>query len=246
MLEQVQSTTPADFATIALGAGEEWLTSRLYIAAIMMERMRGTQVFVFVERTPSTERRLVAVASVSQVRWALARRYPWLEAAFVRASLFVFPAIPATALPLPPGGAWLPDPRTLIMAPVITSDTGSLEPNRARQIASNFIESLQQNIPPAPPANKEWVELGTSTFERGSYVTRELLASLLPQSAFSAWSNALRNSPRGERTRAVLRCPTDFVALVEDDREFTRLTNRRTLLEDIAAVLGEEPESGSV
>jgi hypothetical protein len=33
---------------------------------------------------------------------------------------------------------------------------------------------------------------------------------------------------------------------VEDDREFTRLTNRRTLLEDIAAVLGEEPESGLV
>ena len=50
---------------------------------------------------------------------------------------------------------------------------------------------------------------------------------------------------RGERTRAVLRRPTDFVALVEGDREFTRLTNRGALLEDIAAVLGEEPEGGS-
>ena len=74
MLEQVQSGTPADFATIALGSGEAWLTSRLYIAAVMMERMRGTQVFVFGERAPFTERRLVAVASVRQVRWALARR----------------------------------------------------------------------------------------------------------------------------------------------------------------------------
>jgi hypothetical protein len=74
MLEQVQPGTPADFATIALGSGEAWLTSRLYIAAVMMERMRGTQVFVFVERAPFTERRLVAVASVRQVRWALARR----------------------------------------------------------------------------------------------------------------------------------------------------------------------------
>ena len=91
MLEQVQSTKPADFAIIALEAGEAWLTSRLYIAAVMMERMRGTQVFVFVERTASTERRLLAVASVRQLRWALARRYPWLEAAFVRASLFAFP-----------------------------------------------------------------------------------------------------------------------------------------------------------
>ncbi len=82
MLEQVQSGTPADFALVALGGGEEWLTSRLHIAAVMMERMRSVKVFVFVERAPTTERRFVAVVPVRQVRWALARRYPWLEAAW--------------------------------------------------------------------------------------------------------------------------------------------------------------------
>ncbi len=85
---------------------------------------------------------------------------------------------------------------------------------------------------------------GTAS-ERGTYVTRELLTSLLPQHAFGAWTDALRDSTRGERTRAVLRRATDFVALVEGDREFTRLVNRRTLLEDIAASLGEEPEGRS-
>jgi hypothetical protein len=120
-----------------------------------------------------------------------------------------------------------------------------LEPSLARRIASSFIELLQQNNFPGPAANKqEWVKLKDVTFERGKYVTRELLASLLPQPAFGAWSNALRDSSRAQRTRAVLRRPTDFVALVEGDREFTRLTNRRALLEDIAAVLGEEPEAG--
>jgi hypothetical protein len=246
MLEQVQSTTPADFATIGLGAGDAWLTSRLYIAAVMMERMRGAQVFVFVERTPSTERRLVAVASVRQVRWALARRYPWLEAAYLRASLFVFPLeIPPGAQALPAEASWLPNPRTLILNPsIVTSDTGGLEPYRARQIVGNFVELLQS--PSLSPANKdEWVELRSRTFERGKYVTRELLASLLPQTAFGAWSYALRDCSRAERTRAVLRRPTDFVAMVEGDREFERLTNRRALLEDIAAVLGEEPEGKS-
>ena len=243
MLEQVQSTTPADFATIALGAGDAWLTSRLYIAAVMMERMRGAQVFVFVEHTPSTERRLLAVGSVRQVRWALARRYPWLEAAFLRASLSVFPSGGAQALPV--GAAWLPDPRTLIQNPsIITSNTGGLAPIQARQIVGNFVGLLQS--PALPPENPhEWVELRSGTFERGKYVTRELLASLLPQTAFGAWSDALRDSSRAQRTRAVLRRPTDFVAMVEGDREFERLTNRRALLEDIAAVLGEEPEANA-
>jgi hypothetical protein len=248
MLEQVQSAMPADYATIALGEGDAWLTSRLYIAAVMMERMRGMQAFVFVEHAPYTERRLVAVASARQLRWALARRYPWLEAAFLRANLLAFPpAVPAAAPTIPAEAFWPPDPRTLMLPqPIITSDTGGFEPYQARVIVSSFIDSLQQNTRPAPPArSEEWVELRSTTFERGRYVTRELLTSLLPLSAFSAWSKALRDSSRGRRTRAVLRRPTDFVALVEDDHQFTRLANRRALLEDIAAVLGEEPEGGS-
>ena len=44
MLEQVQSGTLADYATIDIGTGDEWLTSRLFIAATMLERMRGLQV----------------------------------------------------------------------------------------------------------------------------------------------------------------------------------------------------------
>ena len=69
-----------------------------------------------------------------------------------------------------------------------------MEPLRARQIVSSFIESLQQTIPPVPANNEEWVKLKGLTFERGNYVTRELLASLLPQAAFGAWSNALRGN----------------------------------------------------
>lgn len=247
MLEQVQSGGPADFAVVALGAGEEWITSRLYIAAVMMERMRGLQALVFVERSPSSERKLVAVASARQVRWALARRYPWLEAALARASLFVFPAeIPAAAAALPPGASWLPDPgKVAVPQPVIVSDSGGLQPFQARQIVSSFIDSLQIKGPPTAPMKEgEWVQLGTGTvFERGVYVTRELLSSLLPPSAFTAWTNALRDAPRSQRTRAVLRRQADFVAMVEgEDREFTRLTNRRALLEEIATALGEEPE----
>lgn len=245
MLEQVQSGTPADFAVVALGDGKEWLTSRLYIAAVMMARMRGLKVFVFVERAPNTEQRLVAVASVGQLRWGLARRYPWLEAAWGRVELSLFPPnYPANAPVLPAGAQWLPDPGTLSMPqPVIQSDTGALDPWQARQCVSGFIDSLQRQYPPGPaPSDAEWVTLRDTTQERAAWVTRELLASLLPQEAFNTWAYALRDKPRPQRTRAVLRRPGAFVALVEGDREFVRLANRQALLEEIAAALGEEPE----
>jgi len=247
MLEQVQSGTPADFALVALGDGNEWLTSRLYIASVMMDRMRGVKVFVFVERTTNTECRLVAVASVRQLRWALARRYPWLEAAWVRVQLSAFPqGYPLNPPALPAGAQWLPDPRTLSMPQsVIQSNTGAVDPWQARQFVSAFIDSLQRQHPPAPESSDaQWVTLRDTTQERAAWVTRELLASLLPQEAFSAWVDALRDAPRAHRTRAVLRRAATFVALVEGDREFMRLANRQALLEEIAASLGEEPENG--
>jgi hypothetical protein len=270
MLEQVQSGTAADFAVIDLGDGEEWLTSRLYIAAVMMERMRSLQVFVFVERTRSSERRLVAVASVRQLRWALARRYPWIEAAWVRALLGIFPsAYPPNAPALPAGALWPPDPRTLAMPQqVIVSDTGAFEPWRARDLVRIFIDSLQRERPAAgsssaagknetpvspgagpaaqpDPDAKDWITLRGKTQERAAWVTHELLRSLLPQEAFDAWVERLRDAPRAQRTRAILRRPAPFVALTEGDREFVRLANRQALLEEIAATLAEEPETAA-
>ena len=248
MLEQVQSGTPADYALVSLGQGEEWLTSRLYIAAVMMERMRGVKAFVFVERTSTTERRFVAVAPVRQLRWALSRRYPWLEAAWLRGLVSLYPAGPPANVPaLPVGAKWPPDPRTLAMPqPLIVSDTGSFEASRARQLVSGLIESLQRDsipaVPPQPLSNGEWVTLRETTQERATWVTRELLGSLLPQSAFDAWANGMRDAPRARRTRAVLRGAAPFIALLEGDREFSRLVNRQALLEEIAASLGEEPE----
>jgi hypothetical protein len=251
MLEQVQSGAPADYALVSIGQGEEWLTSRLFIAAVMMERMRGVKVFVFVERTSTTERRFIAVAQVRQLRWALSRRYPWLEAAWLRGLVSQYPAgLPANAQALPLGALWPPDPRTLAMPqPLVVSDTGGFEAWSARQLVGGLIQSLQRDsappVPPQPSSNGEWVTLKGGKQERTTWVTRELLGSLLPQSAFDAWANGMRDAPRAQRTRAVLRTAAQFVALLDGDREFSRLVSRQALLEEIAASLGEEPEGTS-
>ena len=133
MLEQVQSQAPADFAEINLGTGDEWLASRLYIAAVMLDRMRGVKVFVFVERTPATARRFVAVVPVRQLRWALGRRYPWFESAFLGAYAAHMPNHPLVAAPppaLPPAAGWRLEPRSMAStAPQFAvTDTGAFEP----------------------------------------------------------------------------------------------------------------------
>jgi hypothetical protein len=244
MLDQVQMGTPADYANIDLGTGDEWLTSRLFIAVATLERMRNLQVLVFVEKTPTTDQRFIAVASVQAVRWGLAQRYPYLEAAWARAYLEMFPQSPPPGAPVPlPGTVWPPDPKTLTMQSVVTSDTGAMEPWQARQLVARFINSVQRSIvPDQAPSSDDWVRLRGTVEERADWVTRDLLRATLPREAFSAWTDAFRDAPRSKRTRAVLRQVAPFVALTQGDREFVRLVNRKALLEGIVAPLADEPE----
>jgi hypothetical protein len=196
MLDQAQSTLPADFAVINLGSGQEWLTSRLYIAAVMLERMRNVQVLVFLESTTTTTRRFVAVAPLSQLRWSLAQHSPWLEAAWVRAYFSIFPWAAQGAIAIPNGATWLPDPRTLTMTPSpIESSSGALNPWQARQLVGQFITLLQQ--PAAAPVSGQTqmqpsVTLGSAplaTQERADWVTRQLLETLLPPQVFDLWAD---------------------------------------------------------
>jgi hypothetical protein len=364
MLDQVQTNTPADYAVIDLGTGGEWLTSRLFIAAAMLERMRSLQVMVFQETTASTPRRFLAIAPGHTVRWSLAQRYPHLEAAWARAYIQAFPGAPSppiftstgsgrllgncswrvlplvganrklswaesaiytltaatgagrvewkpdpdeavtgyeiyrssgsdpkfylegtvsdrltttflaglsgasTSAPvatprvlqelgvpaLPEGAVWLPDMQTTFQ-PMITSNTGAMDPLQARQIVARFIDSLQRptTIPykPAsdplveplrPPAG--WTRVGDRE-ERAGFVDAELLRAILPPECFSAWSDAFDDAPRAKRARAVLRRISPFVALTRGDREFVRLVNRKALVEDLVGPLADEPEAGS-
>jgi hypothetical protein len=46
-LNQLRDPTTADYAIVNLGTGDQWLTSRLYIMAVVLPRMKGLKAFVF-------------------------------------------------------------------------------------------------------------------------------------------------------------------------------------------------------
>lgn len=228
LLEQVQSTMPADFSLIGLGQGQEWLTSRLYIAAVMMERMRGVKALVLVQSTTTVEREFVAVISPRTLRWRLGMKYPWLEVALARAEAQLYQH---------------EDPAT-VKESLILTETGALSAWNAQELVTKFLKQLRR---PDSASNQDaetekgWVRLSEYT-ERAEWVTRSLLYSLLPESAFEAHIKPALDHSRARKSRALLRCRGPFVALLGEDGRFLRLLNRQIYLEEVATALGEEPD----
>ena len=228
MLEQVQSTVPADYTLIEMGRGREWLTTRLFIATVTMERMRGVQAFVFVEASESSERRFVAVVGTRRLRWILAQRYPWLESALVHAMAKVYPD----------------DPRTTLIQRIST-DTGALEPWHAQQLVHYFLDAIQERdaVPRASPEPMPgWVRFKDYD-ERAEWMDRRLLQTLAPGDAFQASIQPRYDDSRAKKARALLRCRAPFVALLGEDGRFLRLLNRQKFLEELAWSMSDEPDT---
>ena len=71
---------------INIGSGDEkrWLTSRLYILAATLERIRGLRCLVFVSGS-GRNAKFVGLATPRDVRWSLGVWSPWFEKAFATA-----------------------------------------------------------------------------------------------------------------------------------------------------------------
>ena len=70
-LTQLTDEGTGDYAEINLGAGGEWLTSRLFIMAIIFARMKGVKCFVFVETVGNTRKRFVGWAEPEKILAAI-------------------------------------------------------------------------------------------------------------------------------------------------------------------------------
>jgi len=104
MFQELLRPAQADYAIVDLRSGEAWLTSRLFVFALILGEVRGLRAFVFLESAANIRRRFLGVATPMNLRRALGTRYPWLEEAFARALYAEYPkiSIPPTPGILPP------------------------------------------------------------------------------------------------------------------------------------------------
>lgn len=224
-LTQLTDDGTGDYAEINLGTGSEWLTSRLFIMAIVFARMKGIECFVFVETSGGVRKRFVGWAEPATVRWALAKRNPWLERAYADA----YAAI------------------TSQRNAVIVSGVGRLgyayaptDPGAGIDLLKEFLERVQQPcpVPAPPPEQEEWVviDAGTNTHEHASWVAAEALEQWLGQDLHTdvARSSELRSKSPAEQVRLFLTAPARFVGVVGDDQRFDYLVRRDVLVDQVA------------
>src|SRR5258708_5189704 len=130
-----------EFVSINLGRGDDWVSSRLYIFAVMLQRMKSLRCIVFVQPGPETESQFLGATTPEAIRWSLARLQPWLEVAYVNAYQLVL---------APPNAP----------EAVIKNERGAVDPQKAEEIVKNFLLSVRTLPPPPGMIASEWVTVG--------------------------------------------------------------------------------------
>jgi hypothetical protein len=229
MFAQLNVEAPAPYLAVDLGTGREWLTSRLFIFAVLLRAMRRTQVLVFLETSGDVRGRFVGLATCERVRWSLAHSCPWLEQAYAQAYANAISGQPV------PGAE----------APFVTDSSGRLREDVAHRVATDFVFAVQAVpagmalTPETAPAN--WVvEQRPDGFfvEHARWLTGAELESLLGDALhrFAYVREEMPGKPV-ERARAALHVENeDVVAIVDEQHRFRELiVDRRDALEALAA-----------
>ncbi len=215
-----------DYVAIDLGPGERWLTSRLYIFGQLVRRMRGAKAFLFLH-TVNPERVFLGSADITTTLGALAQRYPHLEAAFAGAyAQWCEPA--ETAPPTPPGA---PNPYAIV------SPDGRLPQLAIEPITSDYIRRLQA---PPPSPTSGWVQIGTEgpgsprIWEHAEWLTGQQVDRLLGAALNTSRVDRSATLTTEDQVKAIVAAVGDFVAVVDADRRFERLIDRRKVLDAVA------------
>jgi hypothetical protein len=215
----------ADSARFDLREGHDWLTSRLYIFAVVLSELLGVRCLVFTETRDGIARRFVGLADPQAVRTALEHRYDWLKAALGKAVARHGP----------------------VEAPVLSLHELFSEQWQAQNIASAYLQSdlIKRVRPATAAAEPNWVQLrppddGQVREEHAEWISggAHLEAILGEALAFARVVEGPDMPPREVMRQAVLKSGA-FVAVIDTDGRFARLLNRTAILEQLGRELAE-------
>jgi hypothetical protein len=215
LLAQFRDGGACDFIVIDLGSlpAPRWLTSRLYILALLLTRVGRLKCFVFVETAGQLRNRFIGTASPEDVRWALARHYPWLEQAY--------------ALAYAQLGSLQFDPAK-----------GSLSEWCATALLQGFLSIVRNQGPPLifpdPTRIPEVIDLGNGVSEYAKWIDGGRIERILGTDLEVASVTIPPGKSLDDTANSVIQQTGRFVAVVENDRTFRSLIDRSAILENLA------------
>jgi len=215
LFSMFEQSSNFEFVAINLGRGEKWLSSRLYIFAKMLQRMKALRCVVFLAPGPETETQFVGAASPEKVCWGLAMQQPWLEVAYAQAYAALTEA----------GPIW------------VQNENGAIEAAVGEQLVKNFIGKL--TIPPTPPINDwEWVTFAPNQPpEHAVWLSRDYIEQAL---GYALWKDSIVASETKREAKSLMKCSAPYVARVKKNREFISLVDRTVFLDEVIAKISEK------
>jgi hypothetical protein len=237
LLKLIQMRCNFVHMVVDLKYGHYWLTSRLFLFAEILRRECGLKCIVFVHSKYHQEKRFIGLASPEDVRWALARHYPWLEAAYNLAYAKIF-SVSAESYPI-----------TQDVAPVLRSNSGELDLDTVNLLVHDFIHYIQNGDVSSltDEQKRDWVSLGRDDggpWERAEWISGENVGDILGEDILNrkAWVEEDEELLTAERNRKILRKKRPFVALVDKRRVFLELVDRQSLAEQVVTMQAEATE----
>jgi len=220
LFQELLKPQGADYAIVNLGSGQKWLTSRLFIFALILGAVARLRAFVFLETAGGVRRRFLGVATPASIHEALARQYPWLEEAQLRAAAGQYPVTQNDTAGV----------SRFSNQPPIFSGTDSWP---VTNFVKSFIEGIQRSTTPPAAETGSHLQIGTCplVWERTHWIDGERLERDLAGCLQYAWCEDAPDKPRSSLAEAILRRSDAFVALVDPDRRFVGLVDRNLLLD---------------
>lgn len=206
LMNTITSNYDADYAIIDLDRGESWLTSRLYIFTIVFEMITKIKCLIFVGSDGTNVKQFIGYANLTDIRWSLAGKYPWLEAAFTKAYSNHF-------------GMNLLNENLLL----------NIEyPYDVSNVVHNYLNNIQQQV--LPPDTQNWLNVGM-IWEKTQWIDQRQIRLDLGEVLQESYIQDSSGIPEEEMLQVILRQNGDFVALVGENRKFKTLIDRKLLVE---------------
>jgi hypothetical protein len=231
--KSIRGVAEKDYLVVDIGSGKDWLTSRLFILAAILERIGGLRCFVFVSNADSN-RGFVGAATPRNVRWSLGVWYPWLERAFAIAYGELAKQKPQVELFQRGLVDSLIDP---LIAGFLKPITDSKQLVTADPTQPEIVVDLLYVKNAEPKDN--WVHLCFrdenwviyTTLEHASWIDAALLKDVLSGRLDQA---VVGRAPLPKTAPTIIGSSGTFVALVNEQMLFEELFDRSKLLDQIS------------